>query len=68
MQLLLHEPCCELLCDEVVKRALAPIKCLDYIINISFNMEVEVMGLGDMFEILENFYLMFFILQKKCNT
>jgi hypothetical protein len=31
-------------------------------------MEVEVMGFGDMSEILEIFDLKFFILQKKCGT
>jgi hypothetical protein len=52
------------LCDELVKRALVPIKCLDYYYYVSSNMEVEVMGLGDMFEILVNFDSKFLIMQK----
>ncbi len=41
---------------------------LNIIINISFNMEVEVVGLGDRSQILEGFDSKFFILQKNMNN
>jgi hypothetical protein len=34
------------------------------VINISFRMEIRAMGLGDGFEILDELYSIFFILQK----
>jgi hypothetical protein len=60
----LHEPNYECLCDEFVKRALVLIKFLNYHYNISFSMEVEVVGLSDGFQILDEFDFKFFI-QKK---
>jgi hypothetical protein len=50
--------------DESIKRTLTPIKCFDYYVNISFSMEVEAMGLGDKFEIVGEFDLELFFIQK----
>jgi hypothetical protein len=41
---------------------------LNIIINISFNMEIQVVGLGDGSQILDEFDFKFFILQKNMNN
>jgi hypothetical protein len=51
--------------DESIKRVLVHQFA---IINISFKIEVKVVVLGDGFEILDEFDLKFFILQKKHST
>lgn len=61
----LLEPCRECMCDELIKKALDLIKCLDYYWYISFNMEVKVVGFHDLFEICDEFDLKFLFLQKK---
>jgi hypothetical protein len=40
---------------------------LTIVVNISFNMEVKVVGLGDGSKILNEFDLKLLTLQKKCN-
>ncbi len=55
------EPYYECMWDESIKRAF--VHQID-IIKISFKMEVKVVVFGDGFEILDEFYLEFFILQK----
>jgi len=57
----LLEPCHECMCDELIKKADA----LTIIGNISFNLEVKVVGFHDLFEIFDEFDLEFLFLQKK---